>query len=450
MKLEKTFYVILSGILITGFMLIMFVFSNSPEGEQNDEHVKKIYYVDHISKAHQKIIDAFNKKYAGQVEVVAINLSFDKFSTNERKELLARYLRNKSDRIDVFAVDQIWVPRFTKWAVPLTPYYSQKERSRILPYALETCMYNDSLMAYPLYIDIAHLYYRDDLLRQLPNYNELKDKIHLSITWEELSALARKFPAKRNPLYIFQADNYEGLLCCFFEMMANSDRSFYRNDTLYLNATTFKKVLNTLMKIIYTDKIAPEKVVNLKENESSDFFLQQGGFSVRGWSSLKERETTKEYAEVLKSLHRAPTPHFANEKPASVFGGWNLMVSKYSSNINEAIMFINFFTSPESQKLMYREGGYLPILNFLYDDEEFLKNNPDIVFYKNLMKQGIHRPYFKKYTIASDILAGAIHSVLVKESDVDAAVKVAYDKIRSAGIIVQSEKEGTTWRRKNY
>ncbi|MCK9426592.1 MAG: extracellular solute-binding protein [Ignavibacteriaceae bacterium] len=437
MKFEKTFYVILSGILITAFLLITYLFPTGSGLERNNSLTKKIYYVDHISNAHQKVIDAFNKKYEGQIQVEAIDLSFDKFSTNERKELLARYLRNKSDRIDVFAVDQIWVPRFAKWAVPLTPYYSAKEQQRLLQYALETCIFNDALMAYPLYLDIAHLYFRDDVLRKLSNYYELQKKISSSITWEDLTNLSQKLSGNKNPLYVFQADNYEGLICSFFEMLANSNRSYYRNDTLYLNETGFKKVLNQLVKMIYTDKVSPQKVVELKENESADYFLKEEGFSVRAWSSLKERGTSQEYAAVLKNLERAPTPHFAGERPASVFGGWNLMISKYSTNVGEAVKFINFFTSEESQKLMYNEGGYLPVLNFLYDDKEFFEKNPDLYFYKNLMKQGIHRPFFQKYTIVSDILANAIHSALKKEVTVDTAVKTAYEKIRRSGIIVQ-------------
>ncbi|MFA6598620.1 MAG: extracellular solute-binding protein [Ignavibacteriaceae bacterium] len=437
MKYEKTVYVILSGILITAFFLITYVFPTG-SGLIGNSVAKKIYYVDHISKAHQKVIDAFNKKYEGQIQVVAINLSFDKFSTNERKELLARYLRNKSDRIDVFAVDQIWVPRFAKWAVSLTPYYSIKDQQRLLPNALETCSYNDSLMAFPLYIDIAHLYYREDILRKLSNYSDLKKKIDASMTWEDFAMLSKKIATKKSPFYLFQADNYEGLICSFFEMMANDHRSFYRNDTLYLNETGFKKVLNQMVNMIYRDNVSPEKVIELKENESTDYFLKSGGFSVRGWSSMKERETSPEYSTILKNLQRAPTPHFTGETPASVFGGWNLMVSKYSTNVTESIKFINFFTSEESQKLMYMDGGYLPILNYLYDDKKFFEKNPDLIFYKNLMKHGIHRPFFEKYTIVSDLLASAIHSALKKESSVDAAVHTAYEKIRKAGIVVHS------------
>ena len=438
MKYEKTVYVILSGILITAFFLITYVFPTGSGLTNGNAVAKKIYYVDHISKAHQKVIDAFNKKYEGEIQVIAINLSFDKFSTNERKELLARYLRNKSDRIDVFAVDQIWVPRFAKWAVSLTPYYSVNDQQRLLQKALETCSYNDSLMAFPLYIDVAHLYYRDDVLRKLPNYYDLKKKIDSSMTWEDFTDLSQQIFTKKNPCYIFQADNYEGLICSFFEMMANNHRSFFRNDTLYLNEIGFKKVLNQLVNMIYRDNVSPKKVIGLKENESTDYFLQVGSFSIRGWSSMKERETIPEYRAILKNLQRAPTPHFAGEVPASVFGGWNLMISKYSTNVTEAVKFINFFTSEESQKLMYREGGYLPILNYLYEDKKFFEKNPDLGFYKNLMKQGIHRPFFEKYTIVSDLLANEIHSALKKEISVDAAVATAYEKIRKAGIIVHS------------
>jgi multiple sugar transport system substrate-binding protein len=97
-----------------------------------------IHYVSHISDAHQKVIDRFNKKYEGRIQIESINLPFEKFSTNERKELLARYLRSKSDRIDVFTVDQIWIPRFTKWSLSLDNYFNLDERKKLLDYGLET------------------------------------------------------------------------------------------------------------------------------------------------------------------------------------------------------------------------------------------------------------------------------------------------------------------------
>ena len=79
----------------------------------------RIYFADNISVAHEALIKRFNEIYRGEIEVIPVNLPFSKFSTNERKELLVRSLRSKSDLIDVLAVDLIWVPRFAKWCEPL-------------------------------------------------------------------------------------------------------------------------------------------------------------------------------------------------------------------------------------------------------------------------------------------------------------------------------------------
>ena len=73
----------------------------------------------------------------------------------------------------------------------------------------------------------------------------------------------------------------------------------------------------------------------------------------------------------------APTPHFKNGQTVSVFGGWNLMISKYSPHIDESIIFIKYLLSEEAQKILHQEGGYLPINNLIYENEqtEEQKNN---------------------------------------------------------------------------
>src|SRR5512140_3173445 len=106
-------------ILIFGMSAIALVYvllMRTGAGLSNDrQEPTRVYFADNISKAHRVIIAEFNKRHAGSIEVVPVDLPFDKFSTNERKELLARSLRSKSDKIDIFAVDLIWVPRFARW-----------------------------------------------------------------------------------------------------------------------------------------------------------------------------------------------------------------------------------------------------------------------------------------------------------------------------------------------
>ncbi len=113
------------SVVIAGVALFIFVFMPIGIAEAPIANATQIYFADNISAAHQKVINRFNETYHGRFEVVPVNLPFTKFSTNERKQLLTRALRSKSSRLDIFAVDVVWVPRFVKWAEPLAKYFSQ-------------------------------------------------------------------------------------------------------------------------------------------------------------------------------------------------------------------------------------------------------------------------------------------------------------------------------------
>ena len=436
MKFEKLLYVIISTVLITAFILVSFI-SSPDSGNTKASLVKKIYYVDHISPAHQKLIDLFNKKYNGQIEVETINLSFDKFSTNERKELLARYLRSKSDRIDIFAVDQIWVPRFAKWGIPLEKFITPQQKENLLKYAMQSCIYKDTLVAVPLYIDVALMYYRKDLLQQLPDYPVIKDKLDSSITWKDFINLKAELDIS-NPFFLFPAYDYEGLICLYAEMLAGQNISIYQNDSLKLQTPEAKKSLQLLVDLVNKYNMSPKEVLNFKENPSYDYFINKNGVFLRGWSSFEI--TYKDHftsPEIYDNLVKIPPPHFEGCKPASVFGGWNLMISKYSSKINESAIFINFLLSDEAQKIMYEEGGYLPISNSIYKDSLFLAKHHELKFYERLLRVGIHRPFLEKYTNISDILSYYLHMAIKQKISVNTALSKATEKINSESILLK-------------
>ncbi len=409
MNLEKLFYVVTSTILITIFLLFTFILSpDSYKGNLKNKE-KIIYYVDHISAAHQKLIDMFNEKYKGQIRVKTINLTFDKFSTNERKDLLARYLRSKSNRIDLFSVDIIWVPRFRKWTVPLNKFIDSNLINKLLPHTLETCIFNDTLYAIPLYTDIALMFFRDDQIKNLPDYETIKNELINGISWEkfiELKNKIEKHSKTRRPFYIFQADKYEGLMCSFCEIITNFNQSIMTNSgNVKLKNEEVEKSIKFLIDLVNKYNISPKEVCNFRENDSYQYFSNNEAFAVRGWPSFLSKENKYIKTELLKNIIKAPTPHFSKTKPASVFGGWNLMVSKYSDKIPEVVKFIEFLLSPEAQKILYEEGGYLPVNLTLYNSKEFIAKHPDLLFYQRLFERGIHRPINENYTTISDIIS---------------------------------------------
>lgn len=175
MKLRryKDTYYYLGGLALLLSIAIFLIYSQNIVDHSDSPRIKEIYLAEHISSAYKRVIDNFNELNANKYVVKTVNLSFEKFSTNERKELFARFLRSESDKIDVFSIDQVWIPRFAKWAEPLESVIPYKVREELVSYALESCTYGDHLVAVPLFIDIAILYYREDLVKILLEHIQL-------------------------------------------------------------------------------------------------------------------------------------------------------------------------------------------------------------------------------------------------------------------------------------
>ena len=214
----------LAIVLISMLVLGVLFFDRIPTLWSERSGPRRVFFADNISTAHEAIIARFNELHKGRIEVVPVNLPFTKFSTNERKELLARSLRTRSDRIDVFAVDLIWVTRFSKWAEPMDRHFPRESLATTLPQALESCTVDGALMALPLYVDIGLMYYRSDIVGRLPDSSAIEEALRRSITWDELTALRDRLNYRGRPFYVFQGKAYEGLICNYFEHVASQGR----------------------------------------------------------------------------------------------------------------------------------------------------------------------------------------------------------------------------------
>ena len=424
-----------SLLLALTFLVVSVLLFNrfSLSGDEGDGIVR-VYYADNISAAHQRVLDQFNTLHRGHIEVVPVNLPFEKFSTNERKELLARSLRNKSDRLDIFTVDHIWVPRFSRWCEPLDSGFTARERATILPQAVESCVFDSTLMAIPMYIDVGLLYYRKDLVRELRPEPAFEERLHASLTWEEFVAIGREAQRRGHPFYFFQANDYEGLTCNFFELIAGQDDRFFDRRPLDFERPEAKRALTMLVDFVHRDRISPAAVSEYDEIESYTQMLDQNGFFVRGWPNFLESfRLTYQDQHKLDLVERAPLPHFAGHKPVTVFGGWNLMVSRYSARKKEALELARFFQREDMQKILYEVGGYIPTNMEVYADTGYMTQHPILANYAGLIASGFHRPALVEYTKMSDIVSRAVHRAIKGEMSVDEALHEAGADIRAAG-----------------
>lgn len=435
-KSQNLHYYVGGIILIS--VIVFFFFLRDSQIITEDNSIKTIIVAGHISEAHQRIIESFNKKQKGKIQIKTVNLSFQKFSTDEQKELFARFLRGESDKIDIFLVDQIWTPRFAKWSEPLEGQFKYQERQNFVTAGLEACSYEEHLVAVPLFIDVAMMYYRDDLLKKLPEYEIIKKKLENSISWEEFIKLGLESKKDGHPFYTFQGKAYEGLMCSFIELMGSQNMTLYKNHKIQLQSPQAKKALQLLVDLVNKYKLSSNRVLEFEENQSYDFFIKNDGFFLRGWPNLGWHFKPDSYErKKISNLKKTLLPHFGGQRKTSILGGWNLMVSKFSNNKSEAIEVLKYWTSEESQKTMYEIGGFLPANKNLYEDEKYIEKYPELKFYQEIISKGFHRPFIKNYTKISGIISVFINMAVANKISVPEALKQAEEKINSDLLMIQ-------------
>ena len=409
--------------------LISFLISSFPLGTNplNTDGIERVYFADNIGVGHAEIIRQFNELYKGEIEVIAIDLPFSKFNTNQRKELIARNLRSRSSRIDVFSVDLIWVPRFTKWAEPLAPYFAPQLLKKMVPQPLKTCYVNDILYAIPLYTDIGALYYRKDMILALPGGEEIVERIRQSITWEEMLEL-RELYFPDLSMFVPQAVAYEGLICNFNEVLGQSLQDQETGELLDLGDSLIVQ-RTKFMREMFRSKFAPNEALSMTEDDCIRFALANDIPFVRGWPTVNNEGYQRFDPELFSKLEIAPVPHFKGGKSTPVFGGWNMMLSKHSPVKEASIEFMKFASSMEGQQIFYESEGLLPIQREFYSRLESGPRQERLQLIQKMMQRGLHRPMLNQYTLISDILSSKLHQILAGEIEVETGLIEAQTEI---------------------
>ncbi|MCK5074730.1 MAG: extracellular solute-binding protein, partial [Calditrichia bacterium] len=297
--------------------------------------------------------------------------------------------------------------------------------------ALESCYFNEKFVSAPFYIDVGLMYYRDDITKDFSDYDQIKAKLDRGITWQELIALKKEKDHLSNPFYLFAGKDFEGLVCSFIEGLMSQDSLHFYKDTINLNTSVARKSLQLLVDLIHKYKLTPEVVTKFDEVNIYRYALKNDAIFFRGWPGLHWHEDPPEDIYKLKYIKMTHLPHFKGKSIRSVYGGWNLMISKFSQKKHEALIFIKFLLKEENQKLMYENGGLIPVNKNVYSDSLFMHKNLILKKYKKLLEKGGHRPFRVDYTRISDILSYYIHRALKKEISVNEALNKATNKINS-------------------
>ena len=291
----------LAALFLMIILVIFYFFYSSPYKTFIENEAVILHYADNISLAHEKIIKEFNETYEGIIEVKAVNLPFYKFSTNDRKELLTRSLRSKNERLDLFAVDLIWVERFAKWAEPLNMHIGDNLMRRFWPHAIKTCYDSDSnLVALPHTTDVSLLYANVELLQ---NYfsSEHIGWLERGIYWDELLKLKKLAKGNNNPFYVLPLEDFEGLVCNYYGSMLNLSDKIFEDDGS-LNKTTAVKAYQIYHDLVYKYDVTPQNLIKLPSQETVNEYISENGFFLSWLACTLQNSTGIKGRQPVKQL----------------------------------------------------------------------------------------------------------------------------------------------------
>lgn len=299
-------------------------------------------------------------------------------SATDRLTYYTQTLNAQASDFDIFQVDVIWPGILAVHAEDLTDISTELAEvgNTFFERILSNNRINDVQVSLPLFTDAGMLYTRTDLLE--------KYGASAPTTWAELEEAAAAIQegevADGNANFVgftFQGAAYEGLTCNALEWVySNGGGTFIEEDgTVTANSDQAKAAIEQAMGWVGT--IAPSAVTSYMEEDGRTVW--QGGNNAfhRNWpyvyaiSQADDSDLKDKF-----SVGLLPKGEGEGADNAATLGGWNMMVSKYSQNIDAAKVFAKFMCSFEVQKSRSIERSLNPTIAEVYEDPDVLAANP--------------------------------------------------------------------------
>ncbi len=353
-------------------------------------------------------LDRFEEETGHSVTIVSMPES-----TSDQFGQYRLWLSAQSSDIDVYRMDVIWAPQMAQHFVDLTEPMADII-DQFVPAAVESQTVDGKLVALPLFLGAPALYYRSDLLE--------KHGEDVPETWQEMTDTAQKImDAERaegnSDMYgfVIQGAAYEGLTCNAQEWVSSygGGRIVELDGSIGINNPKAAEALN--LAASWVGGIAPEGVLNYKEEDARGVFQSGNAVFMRNWN----------YAYALAAGDDSPVKDtFAvttlpdggeGTSSAATLGGWNLGVSEYSEHKDAAIELVRYLTNYDNQKERAIVTSRPPTLMAVYEDAEVAEQQEFIPLWKPVVDNALPRPSaatLRKYNEVSSTFWTAVHNTM--------------------------------------
>jgi len=173
------------------------------------------------------------------------------------------------------------------------------------------------------------------------------------------------------------------------------------------------------------DEIAPQGVLNYAEEEARGVFQSGNAAFMRNWPYAWSLGNSDD-SPIKGKIGVAALPKGGEDgQTTAVLGGWQLEVSRYSSEPEAAASLAKYLTSYSEQKRRAIRGSYNPTISALYEDEDVLAASPFFGDLYDTFVNAVARPSRvtgAKYNRVSNAFWNAAHSVLSGKEDAASAL----------------------------
>jgi multiple sugar transport system substrate-binding protein len=358
----------------------------------------------HQREAWSRTIRDFEKSHPS----IRVRVEEGPHSSSELHALLVTKLRARDPKLDVFLIDVVWPAELAAagYLDPLDDLIAGEDRKRFFPGTIEADTVDGRLVAAPFNVDAGLLYYRKDLLQEAG--------FEPPETWNRLAEQSAAICARHPDMtgYTGQFDRYEGLVCNMMELIrGNGGRMVHAGD-VRLDERAEEAVAWVRDHLI--GRAAPRQVLNQRETESREVFLQGQAVFHRNWPETWKLANDPARSRVSGKVGMARMPRFDKGRSVSTLGGWQLAIAAHSSRKQEAREFVRYLTSPEVQKRLTLETSHGPSVMAVMDDPEVLARFPHFSHLKPVLLAAEPRPRWPDYAGLSDRLQRELYSRLTQ------------------------------------
>jgi multiple sugar transport system substrate-binding protein len=365
------------------------------------------------SGALTKAVELFNDEYRDQ-GLKAEKLELEEGADEVRTQFVQR-AQAKTPECDVLQADIIWTAEFAQqqWLLDMTEYVESR-KDEFIPSTLAPFEYDGKYWGVPQVTGAGLLYRRTD---QVPDVPE---------SWQELYRVAAEHDGMA-----YQGAPYEGLTCNFVELSSAAGGRILSEDGSQAEFDSPENLaaLEFMAEGVKSGAALRAAVTYMEEPARLAFEGGKATF-MRNWSYAYA--TGKKADKVKDRFEVTPLPPFEGGGTGGVLGGNGPVVTSFGDNPEGAVLWTDFWTSPETIRRNAAEYALPPVLTATYDEPSVKEAIPYAAELEQAVEQASPRPVSPVYPQISEAIYENVNAALSGDVSPEEALAKGQEQIERA------------------